>query len=230
MTARAIAYPGSFGDSTLPRISLGYAPPLSAALYDWAADGLPLGEIKNWNSSVEGPAFVADVGNPIVVDSGGSRAVRFDGVDDRMRVPFALSSPYTLVTVFRVITKIPNSAVLYGYASAEEGSLQSDGLGDFIGGYVAGTYLAPNPRATVDANWHVGILSVNGANSATRVDEKEVLGTLPESTRAGMTLGYALSGVNRTNIEYKRVAVLAGGATADQRTALVNQLSARYGI
>lgn len=45
-----------------------------------------------------------------------------------------------------------------------------------------------------------------------------------------MKLGYALSGVNRTNIEYKRVAVLARAATADLRTALVNQLSARYGI
>lgn len=231
MTAKAIVWDGSFGDTTLPKIGLGFAPALPNALYDWASDGLTDGVLSTWASSTNGAALAADSGGPIVVPAGGGKAVRFNGTNDRMRIPFALSGAQTLVAVFR-FTAAPRvgDSVLYGYTSISEGAMSVGPGIDSFAGHGGGQYILPVPSIPGDTSWHVALVTINGSSSAFRVDGIDVPGTLPAATRAGLTLGFSAATGGRASIEYKRVAVLAGGTSGWQRDSIVNQLRARYGI
>lgn len=229
MTAKAIVWDGSFGDTTLPRVSLGYAPLLPNAIHDWAADSLPLGVVSTWSSAASGLSLIADAGGPEVVSSNG-RAVRFNGTTDRMRLPFVISTARTFVVVYRFTSVIPSAAVLYGYTSTVGGAITTDGASSLIGGTIGSQYLTLNPKVAPDTEWHVAVLSVNGANSAFRHDEAEVVGTATVNNTDGITLGFAGGSPGRAPIEYKRVAVLAGGTTAAQRESIVSQMAGRYGI
>lgn len=230
MTARAIVWDGSFGDTSLPKISLGFAPTLPGAIYDWAADSLPDGTLSTWPSAINGASLAADSGGPIVLSSGGGKAVRFNGTTDRMRLPFVLTSARTFVAVYRFTTVRGGASVTYGYLSTAGGAITTDGASTLIGGTIGSEFLIPGPHIAPDTNWHIAVLSVNGSNSAFRQDKVEVVGNAPLNNTDGLTLGFASGGNNRAPIEYKRVAVLAGGTTGAQRDSIVNQLAARYNI
>lgn len=230
MSAKAIVWDGEFGNPMLPQISIGYSPILPNALFDWAADGLPLGPITNWSSMVDGAALSSDGGSPQVVNSGSGRAIRLNGTSDRMRTQYVVNTPRTFVVVYRFTAVEPSSAVLYGYLSNTGGAIMSDSSSVLINGAGGGQFLTPNPYIKPDTSWHVTVLSVNGANSAFRHDDREITGSLTVKPTDGITLGFGGAPDFRAPIEFKRVAVIEGGTTAAYRESLVAQLAQRYGI
>lgn len=229
--ARAIAYNGKFGDTNLPRISLFYTSPMVYALYDWAADGLPLGPLTSWPSLVNDFSLPASGGAPTVVDSGGGRAVRFDGVDDFMRAPFVLSTPHTILAVYRYTAKRLGDAVFYGYNGRSAGSVLSGPVPDNMVATGGGKWMIPSPAWVPDTNWHVAVLSVNGANSVLRIDGKEITGDLgADLSRDGIALGFSDATGNRATIEYKRVTVFPAAAGSGLRNTYVETLANRYNV
>ncbi|QRQ79093.1 hypothetical protein [Glutamicibacter protophormiae] len=231
--ARALVYQGVFSDAAqLPKANLFYTSPLQYALYDWCADGLELGPLASWTSLVGDLTLPADQGLPSVVDSGGSRAVRFDGSDDRMRVQFSRATPHTIAVVYRLTSVTPGDSIVHGYNGASTGSIVVGDPLNTIAGYATGpnTWLIPNPYIAPDTNWHVALLCINGSTSTLRVDGREANGPLPSGTRDGISLGYSSAADGHAAIEYKRVTVFTGAATATQRDSIVNTLAARYAI
>lgn len=229
MPGRAIVAPMSFGDTTLPKIDITYIAPLAGALYDFAVDQLPLGPLPSWASILDGVAAPADGATvPQVITDGAGKTVRFNGTSDRIKAPVVLNAAHTIVAVAKLRAPVALDQVAYGLANNTEGA-----IGVVTGnwaGYGGGSSLALSPAVVPDANWHVFILSQAGTSSAFRVDNAEVTGNLPIAQRNALTLGFGPATDYRSEIDYKRVAVLAGGTTAAQRGAIVAQLKAQYGI
>lgn len=237
MTAKAIVWNGTFGDSTLPRISLGHTPALPGAMFDWAADDLPLGDVSAWRSLAGGETLTRD-GSPQVVNSGGGHAVQLDGIKDRMRYAGTFGGERTFVFVYRFPKVIGSSSIVYGYSGPLTGSEIVTTSDDYrIYGRVDPRWndsvndtIFPSPKIVMDTDWHVLIMSIAGDDSAIRIDNADSPGKLTPVDTDGVTLGYGLTSTSRTNIEYKRVAVLPGGTTGAYRDTLTNQLATRYGI
>lgn len=229
MTARAIVWDGSFGDPTLPKIELAYAPILPGAIYDWSADSLPLGLLPSWGSAVGGATLTAN-GSPQVVESGGGKAVRLDGTVDRYQNRVVVSGPRTFAIVYRFTAVEASNSVLYGRLTDAGGAIMTDSGNAFVAGRAGGTLLGQTPPIVPDTNWHVAVLTVNNSASAFRHDNIERTGTLPLNDTDGITLGFGGSPDFRGPIEYKRVAILAGGTTAVQRNEIVAHLASRYGV
>jgi len=229
MPGRAIVAPVSFGDTTLPKIDITYIAPLAGALFDYAVDQLPLGPLPSWASILDGTAAPADGSTvPQVITDGAGKTVRFNGTTDRIKAPVVLNTAHTIVVVAKLRAPIALDQIVYGLANNTEGA-----IGVVTGnwaGYGGGSSLALSPAVVPDANWHVFILSHAGASSAFRVDNNEITGTLPVAQRNALTLGFGPASDFRSEIDYKRVAVLSGGTTPAQRAAIVAQLKGQYGI
>lgn len=233
--ARAIIRPGKWSarKDTWPVLDLTYVEPINGSYYDWAADQLPLGQLTDWPALNTNAHFIADGAAPQVVMSGGSKAVRFDGVTSRMRVLTpGVPAPHTVVSVFRLISPERADAPIFGYNNGKGGtiSVATDGSMS-IYGYVNGALLVPSPVAPADTNWHVAILTSNGANSAFRIDEQERTGAATSDVREGITLGFQniAGGDNRTHIEYRRNFVMPP-LNATERAAMYSKLKNAYNI
>lgn len=227
MTARAIVWPGSFNDNTLPRVALSYTSPLPGALYDWAADNLPLGAVASWPSLLGNGALVSDGGAPNVAQDGQSKYVDFNGTSNRMRLAFDLDAPHTVVAVFRYVTLKDTNLVHFGYGGAGAGALVSDATYGTLRARSGIGYITPSPAVVPDTAWHVSVLTVNGASSGLTIDGVDYIGNIGSATRDGITIGYGDSNT-RTRIQYKRVVVISGSTTQADRIVLSDQLMTRY--
>ena len=231
--ARSIIWPGSFGDTSLPKINLGYTPPLAGAVYSWSADNLPLGPLTEWFDAVNGVRLGTDAGSPEVIVSDDGRAVSFDGVDDRMRtmLPEPIVGAHTVVVVYRLVSPKYGDVIVSDYSGAPTASSQLSVANTL--NYVAsseGAVSFASPIAA-DTGWHVGIMHRDGANSALRIDSQEETGTMPNTrNRVGVVLGYGTQPPARSAIEVKRMDILIGALDAPQRATIANSLGARYGI
>lgn len=231
MPGRAIVANVSFGDTTLPKIDITYTAPLAGALYDFAVDQLPLGPVASWPSLVDGLPLVADGSTmPTVITDGASKTVRFNGTIDRMQINTNLNTAHSMVVVAKLRAPVPSDQVFYGKSSNSEGAIGIPAAGGNYSGYGGGNTLGMSPAVVPDANWHVFILTQAGASSAVRVDNAESLGTITVAQRNGITLGFGNLADLRSEIDYKRVALIPGTMTTAQRTAIVAQLKAQYGI
>ncbi|MGV0109849.1 hypothetical protein [Arthrobacter sp. CP30] len=231
MPGRAIVAPVSFGDTTLPRIDISYIAPLAGATLDFAVDQLPLGPLASWPSLLDNVTAPADGATaPQVINDGASKTVRFNGTSDRIRIPAVINAAHTIVAVAKLRAPIPLDQIFFGNSSSTEGAIGIPGGGGNYSGYGGGTIIAMNPVVAPDANWHVFILTQSGAGSAVRVDNAETTGTLPIAQRNGITLGFGPASDNRSDVDYKRVALIPGTMTTATRTAIVAQLKAQYGI
>lgn len=229
--ARALVYGGSFSGANFPKVQLQYTSPLPYSVYDWAADDLPLGPLSTWASLTGGLNLPVMSGSPTVINSGGGRAVSFDGIDDQMRVAYTRGTPHTIAVVFRFVSPKRGETVFYGYGGASAGSVLIDVGADSIVGLGSSTTLRFSPVVVPDNKWHVVLLSVDGPNSVLRVDGREMTGTLPIAARDGINLGYGTTGSGgKSNIEYKRVIQFSGAASSGTRDSIVNTLASRYGI
>lgn len=232
MPGRAIVAPVSFGDATLPKIDISYIAPLVGATYDFAVDQLPLGPVASWPSLVDGVAtFVADGSTtPTVITDGTSKTVRFNGTVDRMKLALNVNAAHSVVVVAKLRAPVALDQVFYGSTGNTEGAIGIPTGAATWAGYGGGGTLSLSPAVAPDANWHVFILTHAGAGSAIRVDNAETTGTLAVAQRNGITLGFSSAGDLRADIDYKRVALIPGAMTAAQRTSIVAQLKAQYGI
>jgi hypothetical protein len=214
MPGRAIVAPVSFG-----------------ALYDFAVDQLPLGPLATWPSLVDNTTMPADGATmPTVITDGASKTVRFNGTIDRMRIDTNLNTAHSVVVVAKLRAPITLDQIVYGKTANSEGAIGIHSSGGNYAGYGGGSTLLMSPTVVPDTNWHVFILTHAGASSAVRVDNSETTGNLPVAQRDGITLGFLGTADNRSEIDYKRVALIPGAMTTAQRTAIVAQLKAQYGI
>ncbi|MFE4229114.1 hypothetical protein ACFRJ8_14640 [Arthrobacter sp. NPDC056886] len=231
MPGRAIVSNVSFGDTTLPKIDITYIQPLVGALYDFAVDQLPLGPVASWPSLVDGLPLVADgTTTPTVITDGASKTVRFNGTIDRMQINVNLNTAHSIVAVAKLRTPVASDQIVYGKASNTEGALGINSGGTSFNANGGGQSLSMSPVVAPDANWHVFILSHQGTSSALRVDNAETLGNVPVAQRNGITLGFGNLADLRSEVDYKRVALIPGTMTTAQRTAIVAQLKGQYGI
>lgn len=230
MTAIGPVWPGTYSDTSLPTVGLLYTPPLDGAICDFAVDNLPLGAVTFWPSSVGSNGLVSDGTAPQVIAAGAGKAVAFDGITSRMRVPLVHNAAYTIVAVYRFAENRNADTVVFGYSSANEGIITASADGTAMYAASGGTSIFPSPPVTPDTNWHTAVLSVNGSTSALRIDGNEITGNLPIAARAGLNLGFRNLSNGRSLVEYKRVAMLAGGTTAWQRNSLVTQMQQLYGL
>lgn len=232
MSASALVFPGKFTkrEESWPRINLNYIAPITDALFDWAADQLPIGDINRWASLTNGALMLADGGASKVVDSGGRRAVRTNGTTNRLRaLTPGITGAHTVVAVFRMLSPAVGDAVFLDYAGQGAGTVSVSSSNTLLA-YAPSSTLSPNPPVTPDTNWHVSILTVNGTDSAFRVDSKEGAGPLNNSARQGITLGFGSGGDMRSEIEYARVAVIGRAYTATERASLYAKLAAEYAL
>ena len=229
--ARALVYGGNFTGADFPKVNVQYTTPMQYAQYDWAADGLPLGPLETWVSLTGNASLPATSGSPTVINSGGGRAVMFDGVDDQMRLAYTKNSPYTIAAVFRFVAPQAGESVLYGYGGPSSGSIMIHPTSmSIIGNSLSGGFHM-SPVLVPDTNWHVALLTVDGANSVLRVDGREAVGTLPTTARDGINIGYGNgTPTAKANVEYKRIVQFLGAGSAGTRDSIVNTLASRYGI
>ena len=231
MPGRAIVAPVSFGDTSLPKIDITYIPPLIGATYDFAVDQLPLGSIASWPSLVDGAPLVADgATTPTVIIDGASKTVRFNGTIDRMQINTNINTAHSIVAVAKLRAPVASDQIVYGKLSNTEGAIGVNAAGTTFNANGGGAGIAMNPAVTPDTGWHVFILSHAGASSVLRVDNAETTGNVPVAQRDGITLGYGNVDDFRSEVDYKRVALIPGTMTTAQRTAIVAQLKAQYGI
>lgn len=228
MSARAIIAPLSFGDTSLPRISLTYTRTIPGAAYDWAINQMPTGPLAQWPSLVDGTVLQATGTSPTVFGAGKSKTVRFDGVGSRLQARFTLAGAQTIVAVYRFIAPKPLDTVHFGFAQGDAGQLGITAGGDAVRAVSGSTALFPSPVMAPDTNWHISILSVSGENSVLRIDNSEASGTLTAGTRDGLTLGFSGATGNRAAIDYKRVAIIPGATTPAQRDAIMAQMISEY--
>lgn len=231
--ARAIVWPGSFNDPTLPKVDLSYTPPLPGAAYSWAADNLQVGELQEWIDSVRGIPMKTDAGAPAVFQGGLFRAIRFNGTDDRMRTlfPVTMAGAHSVVAVYRLTSAAYGDAVFSDHQGLPgAGQITVDSNGNYVA-YTDNTYIYSTPPLAANNAWRVAVLTRDGNASAMRINDAETVGNLSSNiARRGIALGYSTRGDNRAAIEVARVDVIPGAMEPAQRAAIVNSLRARYGI
>lgn len=228
MSARAIIAPMSFGDTTLPRININYVRPIPGASHDWAVNQMPSGPMSQWPSLIDGTALQADGASPVVVNEGKLRCARFDGATSRMRAAVTMTGAHSVVAVYRFVSPKPLDTVHYGYASYATPQLGLDSTGAVTRATSGTSYLIPSPGVVPSQDWCISVLTVDGPSSALLINSSETAGNLPAADRDGITLGFSGGAVNRTAIEYKRVAIVPGSMTSAQRAAIADQMRAEY--
>jgi hypothetical protein len=231
MPGRAIVAPVSFGDTTLPKIDITYIAPLIGATYDFAVDQLPLGPLASWPSLIDATTMPADGATaPTVITDGASKTVRFNGTIDRMKLTASMNTAHSVVVVAKLRAPVANDQIFFGLGGNTEGAIGVNSAATGYTGYGGGNSVATSPAVVPDTGWHVFILTHAGTSSAVRIDSAETTGTLTVAQRNGITLGFSSAAGNRAAIDYKRLAVIPGTMTTAQRTAIVAQLKAQYGI
>ena len=231
MSARAIIAPLSFGDTSLPRINLTYLRPIPGAAYDWAANQMTEGPLAKWPSLVDGTPLLAIGTSPTVKADSKGQFVSFDGVSSLMNARLPVVGAQTIVAVYRLTAPKGADAIHSGLSNWNAGLLGlSTDLKTMRALASSGSNLTPSPAMIPDTSWHVSILTVDGPNSALRVDAVEAAGNLTAGTRDGIALGWSGATGNRTAIEYKRVAIIPGSMTADQRSVIAAQMRGEYPV
>ena len=226
MTARAIIAPGSFGDTTLPKIELAYVRAIAGAVNDWAADILPPGSVTSWPDLISGLVLPARAGAgsaPTVVTDAGKRIVRFDGVANWMQLAYAKNQPMTTVVVARMNESKASNTVLAGGVHIRTDSANTKM--EVTAGTPLGTTAAP-----VNTNWRIYIVVNDGAASTISVDGVEVSGDAGTAARTFVNLGINAAGTVFNRTDYSRVAFLPYAAGATERAAILAQMKFQYGL
>jgi len=226
VTARAIIAPGSFGDTTLPKIELAYVRAIAGAVNDWASDILPLGSVTSWPDLISGlvlPARAAAGSAPTVVTDAGKRIVRFDGVANWMQLTYAKNQPMTTVVVARMNESKASNTVLAGGVHIRTDSANTKM--EVTAGTPLGTTAAP-----VNTNWRIYIVVNDGAASTISVDGVEATGDAGTAARTFVNLGINAAGTVFNRTDYSRVAFLPYAAGATERAAILAQMKFQYGL
>ena len=221
MTTIAEVYPGSYGDTTLPRFDLSYTRPFPGALVDLAADHLPLGKLAVWRDLISN--WPLPTGNsrtsPTVVDDGGKRVVRFNGTTDQMLASISTPQPLTLVLVGRTRDNKAGNVFKSGGIVIESDATNSAYRVSNSSGISGGV-----PSSAQ----HVFVASVNGASSVFSVDGIEYAGTMATSANTYIGFGTNSAGTVYTPSDISRFIILPYAANAEQRRAISAEMTAHY--
>ena len=231
---RAIVWPGSFGDTTLPKVDLSYTPPTPGALYSWIAANQPLGSLTQWADSISGvtPALTGTA--PTVIDTPAVRVVDFNGETGgpRMMGPFPtpLAGSYTAIVVYRLTKPITGGeGIIFASSTTTQGGVYvQTGENPILKAADGSSQI--NTTITADNDWHVAILTIDGSSSALRIDGYELAGTLTGESRNGIQLGTSIGATSRAAIQYARVEFIPGPMNNTKRAALAQQLMRQHGI
>lgn len=217
-------------DTSLPKVILNPVPVQATALHAWAADYQPLGTLTSWAPAVGDWPFTSPAGKEVtVVNSGGGRALRSDGVDDlATAVGLATNQPVTFVMVAR-LTAVPNDSTefIIGRAAGTAFNIQTT-TANTRWQLSAGANLPGPVAATPDTNWHVFIVVLNGASSVFQIDTVSVTGNGGDLGITQLRIGAGASSFAAA--EYKRLEIHAGAFDATQRETIRAEMAARYGV
>lgn len=228
--ARVIVWDGIFNQEELPKVTLNRTPPIPSASLDWVVDSLPLGGVASWTDSINGLRFVADGSAPVVKEEAEGKYLSFDGNTSRMGVNTPMNEAHTIVAVYRFRAPAAGSIVHYGRSGSGAGWVATGGGGATVNSGGSGRFIVPNPQVAPDAKWHVAILTIDGTDSAFRLDDKETSGNITVGARDGITLGFASGGTGRTAIDYKRISIIPGSMDSSTRGALSKYLDTVHKI
>ncbi|AIX99762.1 hypothetical protein ART_0164 [Arthrobacter sp. PAMC 25486] len=158
-----------------------------------------------------------------MVDSVGKKVLFFDGVDDMLTMPLALSQPSTTIVVAR-FREVRDSSVVVSGASGPVTSIGANSASTY---WIlnAGKGLAAPGTAAVDTGTHIFMGVANGANSVMRVDTSENTGDAGSNNRTLMRVGYG-AGYERLNVY--AVIVLPYAADKAERDRIYAQLRTDY--
>lgn len=226
MAAIARVLPVSFGDTTLPRVSLKYVRPIGGAINDWASDGLAAGSLPGWADMVAGRVLPARPGEgraPTVTTDGIGSMVSFDGAANWMQISYPMNQPMTTIIVARMNDSKPTNHILAGGVHIRTNAANT--RMESSAGTILGTTAAP-----LDTNWHCWIIVNNGDNSVMGTDGVEALGAGGSGARTFINLGVDGAGAVGMRNDYRRLAFLPYAAGANERAALYAQMRAQYGI
>lgn len=151
----------------------------------------------------------------------------FDGVNDRMDAPASVDQPLTALVIarFPVLPSVPTVAVNFhtqpggrGIEVASDGSLST---------------LFPTKVAlgtTVDTDWHVYTLQVNGSSGFVQIDGgARVTGNFGTGSAGGITVGRNATGTGFTQIDVAEVVVWANALNSIALNKEYRSIKAFYG-
>lgn len=187
MSGNAIVYDGDWG-ATGEQIDVAYVAPIPEATQYWTATGMTLGKAPVWTDRVSGDQFVAPVSasqNPTVYKST-FKVMRFDGAIQRMDIPKAdLANPHTVFIVGRFVNPAPNQWIFTGGQGEGSYNLSIGTDGNFA--FRCGQTL--NSGVPGDSVNRIFIITVDGENSAMRVNLIDTPGSLGTVTATAIRLG-----------------------------------------
>jgi len=228
---KGIVVPGKFGDTNMRKVGITNIPFLSQAIFDMAADGLPLGALPAWGSMssdkvLRSPGTAGQ--SPNVIMDGTVPCVKFDGVLQRMDMDVAEGQqPLTILMVARYHTTAGALAATSG-GTGTSWQLGTYAAGDrWLGAFGESNLSVSTPIP--DGGWHVHALTINGAgNSSYKLDNNApVAGTLGTGDLSHVRLGASAGAYS--NVSIARIAAVRNMSAA-QIAQVVTEWKLHYGI
>lgn len=225
-TTKAIMYGGVFSSHDGMSFLSALFTPIPGASRDYAAGSLTGTNPTSWVDLAGGPALSVDTGEPALLEEGGIKFVRFDGVNDSMADTTATRpAVHTVFLRYRTLTapgayyafvaNTTTTGVSVGANSPDTAVRLFAGNG---GGLIAQGF-------TRDTGWHTIIAVVNGASSVISVDGIETTGNPGPNTGTGLRIGGNANLSQYTKIDVARVGFLPYAADATERAAIISLLA-----
>ena len=219
----------------------------------WDAQTLPANTtfVSTWSSSVGGYSAVTGTNSkrPQYVSNaiGGHAALRFDGVDDRLRVanqPLATAGDFSVAFVFRSAGGgIGGATQWFNNAGIVDGEIGGSG-GDFgvamaangqVGGGVGDpdTTLYSSQVNLNDGNGHTVVFTKSGGTTALSIDGAvPVYGAANTANRSALNLAFGAlqTDINYFNGDIGEVRLYNAAFTEDGARSLSSELAAHWSI
>lgn len=210
----------------MPQVPTVITPVIPGAMADWSTDQLPTGITTSWVDMTGARALVAPSPEqaPAVIGNGKERYAAFDGVDDRVNANLPLDQPITVVCVARLPEQIAGKFIFTGFGGVSFNlGANSQGTGWLFSNGSTGTF-----NGTPDNDWHIFIMSLNGANSVLSVDGVEKTANVGTGPADRISIGSSASAYFRTDL--RRLAFIPGALEANDRAAIYTSLRDYYNI
>lgn len=229
-------FTGALAD-TLPQ----YVPPLpvAGATGRWEADRIRQDvdtDVTAWPGVDFGPILttggvgISATAPTLIVGTGGTPSVQFDGVSDALGVAQATPQPNTVVAVAAV------KALTGGITTIVSGGFDGVNIAQVLGVNSSGRARAYDGASldltaagAIGTGLHVWLAVYNGASSVIRVDATEATGSAGTNNQGG-NLNLATYGSGFANVEIKSVIYYPFALDATQRSDIVTALRDRHGI
>ena len=147
----------------------------------------------------------------------------FDGVDNWMRVSFALAQPMTIVAVMKQVTWTGGDYIMDGASVNEVAAYQNTITPNFM--LSAGASLGNNGNLAINT-YGIVCLVANGASSSSRVnDTAKVSGSAGTNALTGYTIGAAGNSGGPSNIATKEIVIFPSALSDANQSAVITALN-----